>query len=604
MSISYQKTKKAAPAPKGDGFHVVQKVIGSDTYLVLADSASHVEDEYNSLYYTSANSSNVVLAPPYEPATLAGLVMHNNILNQCVEAMEVNIDGTGHTFEPKDDETKLDVAEQKRLTEFFNEPYPGQSFIQIRRKLRRDMESVGYAALEVLENLQGDIVGLRNMDTYLLRFVKLDEPVMVEKTFTRDGKDVTIKMMDRERRFMQRLGNKFFYYREYGSTRNVNKFNGQWEEDGTVIKPEDRGTKLIIFGINPDIRTPYFVPRWINQLPSVIGSRKAEEQNLEFFDAGGLPPAIIFIQGGTLAGSAAEQLKTYLSGKNKNKNRAVVVEAQSASGSLESAGQVKVTVERFGAAQVNDSMYEKYDKNAEEHVRVGFRLPALFLGRTDNYNYATAVVAYMVAEEQVFQPERGEFDEVINKTILRALGAKTARFKSKGITLKNVDAQLKALEMVKDVSEGKGLIDEVNKVVGLSLEYKEPEDPADLAARTAGAVHEATPPHDIQLDPNKTAALSLATANGKKLPDSGTKTPAKTPKKASDLIDLAMSYGQMRGILATPFDMSEAAKQEVVERVTELGDDDRTAFNSIVASYTFGGADADLLSLVDSAHDH
>jgi capsid portal protein len=435
----------------------------------------------------------------------------------------------------------------------------------------------------------------------MLRFVKLDDPVMVEKTFTRDGKDVKIKMLDRERRFMQRLGNKFFYYREYGSTRNVHKITGAWEDGKAPMKPEDRGTKLIIFGINPDIRTPYFVPRWINQLPSVIGSRKAEEQNLEFFDAGGLPPAIIFIQGGTLAGTAAEQLKTYLSGKNKNKNRAVVVEAQSASGSLESAGQVKVTVERFGASQVNDSMYEKYDKNAEEHVRIGFRLPALFLGRTNDYNYATAVVAYMVAEEQVFQPERGEFDEVINKTILRALGAKTARFKSKGITLKNVDAQLKALDSVKDISEGKGLIDEVNKVVGLSLEYKEPEDPAVLAGRTAEAVNAAAP-KPVAGKPE------LATTNGKAVPSSGAGTPAssagKTPKKASELIDLAMSYGQMRGLLSASGDMSEAEKQEVVERVAELRDDDRVAFNSIVSSYVFGGADADLMSLVDNAHTH
>ena len=172
------------------------------------------------------------------------------------------------------------------------------------------------------------------------------------------------------------------------------------------VPPEKRGSELLILGINPDVTTPYFLPRWINQLPSVIGSRAAEEQNLQFLDAGGLPPAIVFIQGGTLIKDTSDQLRMYLSGLNKNKNRAVVVEVQSVSGSLDAAGKVDVKVERFGSAQSQDSMFTNYDEVTEEHVRVGFRLPPLFLGKAVDYNFATAQTSYMVAEAQVFLPER------------------------------------------------------------------------------------------------------------------------------------------------------------------------------------------------------
>lgn len=591
MANTATKTKKAASKANGDGFYVVQKTIGADTYLVMADSATHVEDEFTNFYTSASVSSNVVLKPPYEPCVLANLVQHNNILNQCIEAMEVNIDGTGYTLEPVEAGKEIEKDEEKRLTDFFNEPYPGQSFVQIRRKLRRDLESVGFAALEVLTNIAGEIVGLRNMDTYNLRFIKLDDPVMVKRNITRNGKDVEIQMWDRERRYMQKLGTKFFYYREYGSTRELDKDTGEWAVEGQTIPADKRASQLLMFGINPDTKTPYSIPRWINQLPSVIGSRKAEEQNLEFFDAGGLPPAIIFIQGGTVAATAAEQLRTYLSGKNKNKNRAVVVEAQSSSGSMDSAGNVKVSVERFGADKANDSMYSSYDENMEEHVRIGFRLPALFLGRTDDYNYATAVVAYMVAEEQVFQPERNEFDEVMNKTILRSLGAKTARFKSKPITLKNVPDQIQALTLVKDNVEGEQLIQEVNKIGGFELQYKEPEDTLPGEAASAAINTNSA----LQLEHGKAQIAAGKKPNLQVVP--GLKAKKSIPQ-------LALAYGQMNGLLAAKFDMTIEEKEEVGKGILALTAEEQLAFNQIVAAYTFGKIDHALVGLVACTHDH
>jgi hypothetical protein len=231
---------------------------------------------------------------------------------------------------------------------------------------------------------------------------------------------------------------------------------------------------LIAFGVIKDHTGPYHVPRWVNVLPSVVGSRKAEEQNLEFFDSGGMPPAIIFIQGGQMVGQAAADLRTYLSAANKRKGRAVVVELASNSGSLDSSGSVSAKVERFGAERANDAMFSQYDSAAEERVRIAFRLPPIFLGRAADYNYATAVVAYQVAEAQVFQPERTEFDEVINSTIIKAMGW-DLKFKSLPITMKSVDEFFKGLELIKDKIEGEDLVHAVNITIGSDLKFKEPE---------------------------------------------------------------------------------------------------------------------------------
>jgi len=462
----------------------VQKVIKGETWMVMAQSAVELEDEFSSLYFTAANQNNLFLMPPFEPNVLLNLVQSNNVLNQCIEAMEVNIDGTGHEFVPIEEGKDIDKAEEKIAKAFFDEPYPNISMVSIRRRLRRQMESVGYAFIEVLRNMGDDVVGLRSVETAHIRMVKLDKPIQVKKKVQRDGKEVELTLWERERRFAQTVALKQqVYYREFGTTRHINRDTGDWETPENKVPPEKRGSELLCLGINPDVTTPYWLPRWINQLPSVIGSRAAEEQNLQFLDAGGLPPAIVFIQGGTLIKDTSDQLRMYLSGLNKNKNRAVVVEVQSSSGSLDAAGKVDVKVERFGSAQSQDAMYTQYDESTKEHIRIGFRLPPLFLGYAADYNFATAQTSYMVAEAQVFLPERGEFDAMINKTIMKELKLKTLIFKSKPITLKDVATQLKALELSATIATRESYLKELNTVSSMSLEM------ADVPAQGVGPDH-------------------------------------------------------------------------------------------------------------------
>lgn len=580
-------TNSTDTSTKSEGLVFVQKSIGADTYMVMADSALTFEDEFTNLYYTSGNTNNVVLQPPHDANALMHLVTHNNILSQCVEAMEVNIDGTGFDIVPVEDGAKDDEGEKTRLEELFNEPYPGKSFTQIRRKLRRDMEGVGYAYLEVLTSVDGAIVGFRNLESYTMRMVKLDEPVALKKTLVRNGSEVEFTFMGRERRFVQRLGTTMIYYSEFGSSRQLNKTTGEWAQEGEVLAPELRATQLIYFNVNPDTSTPYAVPRWINQLPSVIGSRKAEESNLEFFDAGGMPPAIIFVEGGTLANNVNTQLQNYLSGKNKNKQRAVVVEAQSSSGSLESAGTVKVHVERFGSEKVNDAMFQNYDKTSEEHVRVGFRLPAMFIGRSADYNFATAVVSYMIAEEQVFSPERTEFDEIINRTIVKAMGVKNMKLKSRPITMKTVEDKLKALALVKEIVSDEDLVSEVNGITGMDLTVDAEKA---KAAREAAKVA-ATPEKPAEATPAETEDLDV------KEPQSilAERAPLKVVK-------LAHEWAKAQGIIRTKSEYDQEDVSALKVRIDSLSVADREAFDAVFAGQTLGATTADHLALAHACN--
>lgn len=458
-----------------------ERVRKEDTQKLVVQDILTYEDDFAGLYWEKgAKSSNLIVQPPFNPSTLVALVTRNNILAQCVQAMEVNIDGTGYMLE-KLDPTGEDNEKEKELLEgFLNEPYPDTSIVSIRRDLRYDLEATGNAYLEVMRNPAGEIIMLRRLDSTMMRLVRLDEAVTVEKEIDRNGKKVKAKMSLRERRFAMKVGNKVIYFKEYGASRNLDRDTGMWEgeekdpDSGKKLSIDKQASEVIHFTLERDATTHYGLPRWINQLPSILGSRKAEEFNLEFFDSGGLPPAITYIQGGALVQDVKEQLMGFLSGNSPH--RMAVVEVQSTSGTLESAGSVKVSTERFGDSK-SDSMFQSYDSKCEEHVRVGFRLPPLFVGRAQDYNFATAMTAYLVTEAQVFDPERKEFDEIFNKKILKHLGAETYRFVSRPITLKNIEIQLKAIELVKEKVDGEELITTLNDLTGLDLEYsKEAEN--------------------------------------------------------------------------------------------------------------------------------
>ena len=71
-----------------------------------------------------------------------------------------------------------------------------------------------------------------------------------------------------------------------------------------------------------------------------------------------------------------------------------------------------------------------YDERNIDKVGGAFRLPRLLRGESKDFNRATAESALRFAEEQVFQPERDEFDDLINRKLLTDMGIRLWRFRS------------------------------------------------------------------------------------------------------------------------------------------------------------------------------
>lgn len=432
----------------------------------------------------------------------------------------MDADGDGIPDDEEEEEIEEKDPEIRAAEAFFDQVWPGMSFSTLRRLVRRDLEIQGNGYIEVIRNPQTqEILFMNYLDAKLVRLVKLDAPVATVKRVTRNGVEVEVTVVESHRRFAQYINSRLMYFKAFGVTRQLNKFTGEWgpqvdkpikpvkvvppkegeakagaktEEDvkkfvfpaatgpesnlpseaviapGQQIPPEFLATEVLHFTVHMDVTTPYGVPRWINQVPSVLGSRKAEELNLEFFDSGGVPPVMILIQGGELSSSARAKLTDYLAGKAKYKQRGVIAEVYSTSGDLNSAGSVKVSVERFGAERQQDSMFEKYDEKCSERVRQSFRLPPLFVGRTADYNRATSYVSYMTAEAQVFRPERDEFDAVINITLMPEI-APGYVIRSLPVGINDVEEQLKAFQLVQADVSNVERVAAVNEIAHLNL---------------------------------------------------------------------------------------------------------------------------------------
>lgn len=578
---------------------VGQVKLAADTMLVV-NQPLDVEDEFKLLYDVQGKETNVIIEPPFNPLQLIAICTRNNILQQCVHVMEVNVDGTGHTIEKKEEKSAEDEKEKKIAENFFEEPYPGESFVTMRRKLRVDLEQTGNGYLEVLRNVKGEVVMLRHLPTQTMRLVRLDDPVQVERILMRGGKEVSIKMWMRERRFVQAVANERVYYKEFGASRTLNRKTGMWvgtksngNDNGTAgtVSADDVASEVLHFTVDRDVKSPYGLPRWINNLPSVLGSRKAEEYNLEFFDAGGVPPAMILIEGGSLTTEVRRQIQAHFSGGvATNKHRVAVVEIQSASGTLDQTGKVGVKVERFGDARQNDSMFKDYGDAAEERVRTAFRLPPLFVGKSADYNFATAMTSYMVAEEQVFEPERKEFDEIINKNIMKALGIKNYRFVSNPITLKNVDVMMKALEQGKPYLDGEEYIRQLNSVAGMNMEYSEKADQRRQMQSMMGIEGKQSTGQQPKPagQPPKAAGGQSKEGGQPQRPDAGGTTPAKgvnvnkSEYSHEDLIDLVEDWCVACGLTSANGEVLPA-QEYVISKVGELNYEDRRAFERLVA---------------------
>lgn len=435
------------------------------------------EERYSS--FTAAGA----LIPPYDPETLTVIYEHSAALQPNVASYATNIESFGYRLEPTLDLAAPDANERieeaivlERLADghgvggqdilvtpaevaarraliaqaarierlqvqlFFRYcNTDGGSFVELRERIRTDVEVTGNAYAEVIRNGLGQVAQLGYVPSLTCRLMRADQeyskikvPQKVSAVEYR-----TAPVSRRFRRFVQVInGVDTVFFKEFEDPRTVSSKTGKiYASLADLQKAEGENvpaaSEILHFRVHSP-RSAYGVPRWIGNLLAVLGSRASEEVNYLYFDNKGVPPLAVLVSGGTLAKDAVTRVQNYVNEHIKGRDNfhsILLIEAESGNAGTNN-GKVRIELKPLREAQQDDALFQEYKKNNDESIGGSFRIPRILRGSMTDFNRATAEAALEYAEKLVFQPERARFDHLVNSRLFSCMGVRFWEFVS------------------------------------------------------------------------------------------------------------------------------------------------------------------------------
>lgn len=330
-------------------------------------------------------------------------------------------------------------VEKGRLESFFAFVNPLTTFTKLRKSTRQDMELLGNAGWEVIRKNNEDptskITDIYHVPFVNVRLIRADsKPTLVKVRIRKDPIHYDeVEVYRHFRRYVRIVGSTRTYYKDFGDERIVSRTTGRYYTSiGDLQEEEGSGAKPAHELFHWQIRSPksaYGVPRWMGELIAVLGNRASEEVNLLYFDNKAIPPMVLLVSGGRVSESSVERIASYIEDRvrgRQNFHKILILEAVPAgedvdSGDLEHSGRMRIELKPLMKELPQDALFQTYDSNNQIKIGRAFRLPQILTGDHRDQNRATAEVSKAMAEEQVFQPERDDFDSVINRHFLPSL---------------------------------------------------------------------------------------------------------------------------------------------------------------------------------------
>jgi PBSX family phage portal protein len=392
-------------------------------------TSNQVPDPFLEHMMGSADYLNIV-EMPYNIPALMRMATENNALQGCIDAMVTNVYCTGYRLEyvgpDGDDVSAAAQAEKEVLEAFLARPNGDYSFAETLKRTGYDMEHTANAYWEVARDpSSGEVTAVWHMPSANVRLTCVeDEPVQFTQEILRRGSVVKQRVHRRFRRYVQMVGTKKVFFKELGDPRLIDPATGK---ENPKLSYEDSANEVIHHRrYTPG--SPYGVPRWVPQLPSILGSRQAELTNLDHFNENAIPAMAILVSGGYLPENAIADLEDQLSSARgrESRNRILVLEAMTDNSMAPVDGALpapKIEIKPLTDARQSEGAFLKYIADCASNVRSSFRIPPLFVGRAEDHSFATAKTSFAVAESQVFGPERTSMDDVIDHAILSSLRA-------------------------------------------------------------------------------------------------------------------------------------------------------------------------------------
>jgi PBSX family phage portal protein len=408
----------------------------------------YAENEFNSSFPSAVRLAPIT--PPYDPLHLLLIIEQSNMLKQCITAYVNNVSLCGYDAVPAVDGLDVDPDEHATLQSFIDSSNCDESLAVTLSKVVENYEQLGYGFLEVIRDRRKRITIVRHCRASITRLIQREQTYSpVKYDIVRGPRIATVTELKQWRRFVQIVNGKFRYFKEFGDERRMHYNTGDYEASNNLVPDEFLATEILHFRQSSE--DSYGVPRWINQLPNILGSREAEEVNLRYFEDNTIPPMILSVAGGRLTSESFKQLQRMLTQESLGRDRQhkmLLIEAVPERESLDDKGSVTLRVDKLADTRPSDGLFKEYDEGNQSKVRSSFRLPPVAVGLSQDVTFATANVSAFIAETQVYLPLRRIFDEILNKQLVNGpngLGLKTCMLCSQVPAITNPQELIKSL---------------------------------------------------------------------------------------------------------------------------------------------------------------
>ncbi len=380
---------------------------------------------------------------PYKLELLEVLSRESTIIPQCITAYKNNIPGFGYEIVPviPPDDKEM-ISKLKKATDDIASIYLEYPLIKSYKLLIDQVERYGYGAFEVIRSSQGKVQELINIDDLTYFYLTTRDKEYTEYKVFRDGIEYSRKK--KFRRIVQFYASEKIYYKEFGDPRIISNKTGLVLAEAEVANQANEiiWIKAIDLGV-------YGVPRWEGIALNVQGMRLSEKLNHKYFISGRHIPLMILIKNGTLTDAARTELQGYMTDLegDAGQHAFMLLEFDQNGGDTQLSDMQKsdIQIQEMSKILQKDELFSIYQENGRKKVQSSFMLPDIYVGYTQDYNVATAREATKKTEEQVFQPERNEY-EMINNQILWEMGYTDLKFKFNSASVENTEFQQKMFD--------------------------------------------------------------------------------------------------------------------------------------------------------------
>jgi PBSX family phage portal protein len=361
-----------------------------------------------------------VITPPYNLNELANYYDTSFANHAAIDAKVENTVGLGYDFIVSDKTTmKLESSESKdsverarkrierlkiQLRDWIESLNDDESFTSVMEKVFTDLHSVGNGYIEIGRTVKGEIGYVGHIPATTIRVRRLH-----------DG-------------FVQMIGNKITYFRNFGAT-NTNP-----------ITDDPRPNEIIHIKEYSPLNTFYGVPDVIAAMPSLLGDALASQYNIDYFQNKAVPRYVVTLKGAQLTSEAEDKLFRFLQTGLKGQNHRTLYIPLPGDSDMY---KVDFKMEAIESG-IQEGSVSTYRKQNRDDILVAHQVPLSKLGGGEGGAIAASLAQDRTFKEQVARPAQRKLEKILNKIIREKTDILELKFNE--LTLTDEIAQSQILE--------------------------------------------------------------------------------------------------------------------------------------------------------------